>query len=457
VIGSFKAIPALPPRSRHRLLFWLWVGVAAAAIGRNGHKFLDVLHPPYTEQQFCYRDFSQDWLSARSFLAGAPIYESLQTSVRRSFADRGAGFPVTLRYNAHPPGAVVLALSFALLDYRTAFWAWTVASLAALIASLALLSQMFAGTIWNWALLPATCLIITSYPLRESLYMGQSNCVLLLLVTSACFAQRRGAAWSAGAFLALATYLKLFPGLFFLALLLKRDYKSFTAGLVWLTGLVLLGVLVLGVQNNLDYVFRVGPAVSHDHVLHSHNHSLPGLWRKLFNPGKPTYTPLLRSSALERIALWGTWSGVIFLLWQTTREERHDADGMATFAVTTVAMVLMSPVAWNHYFLMLLLPIAWLHSRIPSFSWARLGLVCCVAVLWLLPRTIWRWTLIRDRTFGHFDAFDSATGLSIQLYAVIGLLVLCTLEAIGQGRVFEAGLPKRPGLARPQTPPHPSG
>jgi hypothetical protein len=293
--------------------------------------------------------------------------------------------------------------------------AWTIASLIALIASLALLSQMFFGTIWHWDFLTATCLVIISQPLQGTLYLGQFNCFLLLFLTIACFAQRRGAAWSAGAFVALATYLKLFPGLFFVALLLKRDYKPFTAGLVWLVALGLLGVLVLGVSNHIDYVLKAAPSVSH-HVAFWHNHSLPGFWRKLFNPGRPNITPLWRSSALEWIALAGSWSVVILLLWQAARTERHDPGGLATFSLTMVAIVLMAPVTWNHYFLMLLLPIAWLHSRIPSFSWTRLCFLFCVVLLCITPGKVLRWTLFRGGSNTHFDAFDTATVISIQLY-----------------------------------------
>jgi hypothetical protein len=384
-------------------------------------------------QDFCLRDFSQDWLSAHNFVSGEPPYEPLQVAVERAFGNESAAsVQAKLPYNAHPPGAVLLSLPLGLLDYRSAFLGWTVASLVALVASLALLSQMLYDTTWQWGLLPVGCLVVSSHALQESLYHGQLNCFILLLLTGACFARQRGALWSAGAFLALATYLKLFPALFFVALLLAGDYKLLLAGLAWLAALVLLGVLVLGVQNHLDYAFGIAPSISRDHMASWGNHSIPALWCKLFNPGRPSFEPLLQSSALERTALAASWTGVLLLLWQAARNERqrYDTRDVAFFSLVTVLAILMSPVAWDHYFLLLLLPMAWLYARTRSFAWGRLGLVIRGVILWLPQWTVWRRLLpgrIHGETVGRLNALQTATGHSVQLYALIGLLALCIL------------------------------
>jgi hypothetical protein len=434
------------------LCLLLWVGAATAALYLKGHDFLDSQRPPATVVQFAHNDYSQDWLPARNFFVGAPVYEPLRTAFPRHFDNAAfAESDGIIPYNAHPPGSVLLWLPFALLDFPSALRVWNAAALAALAVSLLLLCRVLYDRYWHWALVPVACVVACSNPVHESLNQGQMSCLLLLCLSAAWLAQRQRACWIAGGFLALATFLKLFPGLFFLTLLFQRDFRTFRAGLVWLLGFVFLGMAVLGVDNNVDYVRRVLPVFAHDHMASWSNHSLTGLWSKLFNPGRPSFVPLVQSPVLQGIATAATWAGVLFLLWQTAQRERHDRANDATFPMTVVAAVLLSPVAWNHYFVLLLLPIAWLYLRLPVLSWAGLGLVLCTALLWLPEWTVWKWTLpnhYRTGTLPPLDAFHTATGMSVQLYAVLGLLVLCRLAAFQRDGVSQEASCRHPVSSR---------
>jgi hypothetical protein len=406
--------------------------VALAAVCWKGQDFLESLRPPATLREFCRLDFSQDWISAQNFFVGAHVYESQQTAVRRIAGDNTlAEGDVKLSYNAHPPGAVLLALPFGLLDFRLALVAWNAASLIAVGASLCLIFQMLQGKIWGWVLLPAACFLVSSHPLQETLHEGQFNGFLLLLLTAAWFAARQRSRWVCGALLALATYLKLFPGLFFVVLLFQRDFKTFWAAVVCLAGLALSGVLVLGLESHQDYLFGVVPAIGRDHLASWNNHSLPGLWGKVFNPGQPSFEPLVQSAFLERMALAVSWAGVLLLLWLASRREAPGGGVAATIPLATVAMILLSPVAWNHYFVILLLPTAWLFHRLATPGWRRVGLILCVAILWLPQWTLWKWALpgpFEGGKFHRVDGLDTLTGMAVQLYAVLGLLALCFLE-----------------------------
>ena len=63
----------------------------------------------------------------------------------------------------------------------------------------------------------------------------------------------------------------------------------------------------------------------------------------------------------------------------STRDDRDRA-----FALAVVAMLLVSPITWTHYFLLLLMPLAllWMRSTAGAGMWAT-GAV--LAVLWLPP------------------------------------------------------------------------
>jgi hypothetical protein len=88
-----------------------------AGLAFTGPKYLQAFRPPEGRTS----DFVQEWLSARNFATGHPIYESQFVSGSRHLPESP---PPYLQYNAHPPGSVLLALPFAGLNYWDAHFAW---------------------------------------------------------------------------------------------------------------------------------------------------------------------------------------------------------------------------------------------------------------------------------------------------------------------------------------------
>jgi hypothetical protein len=83
-------------------------------------------------------DFFQEWVSARYYFEGLPIYAPLSLArerYREDMHDRPENITVgLLEYNGHPPTSVLLALPLAKMNYTSAHLVWTLLSLSALFA-----------------------------------------------------------------------------------------------------------------------------------------------------------------------------------------------------------------------------------------------------------------------------------------------------------------------------------
>jgi hypothetical protein len=163
------------------------------------------------------------------------------------------------------------------------------------------------------------------------------------------------------------------------------------------------------------------------------NLSAVGLWYKLFDPARPSYEiiphPIVGSPVLALcLAVLTALSILGALAWLFTQSRfRTDEDGC--FALGLVSMLIVSPITWDHYFLLLLLPLALAWQRLPpseAWRWAFAGVVL---VVWLRPKMVMEHFLILlDAEFrdGAWQAspLDSLIALSMPLWAMVVLAVL---------------------------------
>ena len=122
--------------------------------------------------------------------------------------------------------------------------------------------------------------------------------------------------------------------------------------------------LVLGMDAYRDYVEKSMPAIAHFFDKWP-NISLQGFWFKLFDgPRRQRHPDLACSVAGSRLTGLGAVA-VLGVLPASSGvpDRRHDLD--LTFALTLVAMLLVSPITWDHYAVLLLLPGVLLWQRLP--------------------------------------------------------------------------------------------
>jgi hypothetical protein len=391
--------------------------------------------PPFLENLRPSRgviyDFFQEWASARNHFQGLPVYtDQNQTAARYLGYRPRPGDQPMLQYNAHPPPSVLLVLPLADLDYPEAFQAWSLLSLAALGLSVAVIVRQLPLGLTAWSILPLAALLLLCNPFWQNLNQGQLNLVLLLLCTAAWAADRSDRPTAAGALLGVATAIKLFPGFVFLYFLARRQVRPVIAGAVTFLGVTGLTVALLGPEAYRDYVTLVLPSLEKYRVWWP-NLSLAGFWHKLFNSSGSHIIPLWQSPALA-------WAGTLLsdlvvsglAAWMAGRS-RSRAECDLAFAATLTAMLLVSPIAWDHYFTLLFLPLFLLWHWLRVLGRPRVPFWVLVTGVWMSPIWFW-WPVfgpITPQTWHDRLATpaQAVTALSAQTYVVLLLFAFTLL------------------------------
>ncbi len=313
-------------------------------------------------------DFRAYHAAALRVLGGAPAYDL-------SYVVAG---PYGLFL--YPPTFLPFVLPFALLDVTAATWLWTALLAGATVFGIARM-PVRAQTRWLVLLLAAQ-----SWPAVYALKLGQVGGFLVLLFVEGWRAIEeshpggdpggdrvggRVGKTGRGAVLgitgALGAAIKLQPGLVLVWALVTRRFTAVIAGAATLAVLALLATLIGGPTvwtGFVTIITRVTDAVGTPHN---------------FTPGA---VALGLGATHDAATLVQTGSMALVLAvvgWSVLRLPATPSN-----LVAVVATQLLSPVLWDHYAIVLLVPVAWLLDR--GWRWAVVvPLATSVFVIGLLP------------------------------------------------------------------------
>jgi putative flippase GtrA len=408
---------------------WLWVLLAVLVCMLQGPSFLRDLRPP-TERGL---DFFQDWASARNRIEGLPIYTRHDvTALRYMGIHIKTNDPFYVPVNAHPPASVLLFLPLAWLNYPDAFLAWELLSLAALGLSMWLVGRELGVRFSAWSVFPIVALLLICFPFRLHMEQGQLSIALLLLITLAWVAYRRGWPMWAGALLAAATSVKLFPGFLFLFFLLRRQWRVLVGGAIGFAVLTVVTATILGPDIYLTYLKEVLPQVG-DYRSGWGNVSLPGIWFKLFDPltERMRVEPLWRSPLLARIGALVCCAVVVAVMAGVTWRVRSQADEDRAFGIAVMAMLLVSPLTWEHYLPLLLIPLAvlWVHLPPTGATGRHWLFVVLLIALWSCTDQLSEPFLPGSYLKSVAWPVHTITLLSFKCYTLLGLFSFAVLTA----------------------------
>jgi alpha-1,2-mannosyltransferase len=256
-------------------------------------------------------------------LGGGPLYDM-------SYTETG-GFGLFY----YPPTFAPLLVPFGFAPEPLAIGVWIGISVVAFLVGVAIL-PVSRGVAW-WIVLLAGL----SFPFVYGVKLGQVGPILFLLMAV-------GWRWieaptRLGASAALGAAIKLQPGLILGWALLTRRYRAVVIGAVVLIALAIAATLMAGPTAWTDFLTLVR-TVS-DPITTPHN----------FTPGAVAYqlgAPAGLASAVQVASM----VLVVVLVLAAIRWSTDEASYLAT----VVATQLLSPILWDHYAMLLLLPVAYL-------------------------------------------------------------------------------------------------
>ena len=353
-----------------------------------------------------WHDFAQDYIAAEDVLAGRNPFRPQNERVGQLFSmpppDEGPA------YSFHPPTTIPFFLPLAPLPYPVAFVVWDLFQLLCLWSIVELTARAL-GRRLPLPLSAAVALaLVAIWPIRESFVEGQLNIPVAAGIVACWYAVRVGRPGAAGVALALAVALKPLAGLFVLWALWRRQWRLLFAAGATLMVFTVVGVALSGVQGTIDYVTLAYPMHAQLWPGYQDNASPQGYFTRLFGPSDWRPRPPYPTPGLSRLLTLTTWAvavGVLFwrLGWHRPSTERLNRE----FAALGATMLLVTPIIWPHYYVVLVAPVAifvaYLRAR---RAWGWLSLLALALVILWVPRDLHDWLerqALAPRAYGTFQ------------------------------------------------------
>ncbi len=270
-------------------------------------------------------DFLAYHQAAERLLDGRPLYDM-------SYTETG-GFGLFY----YPPTFAPLLIPFGLLSATTATWSWIALSVVVFLVGVAVLPT--SRTVRWWILLLAGW----SFPFVYAVKLGQVGPILFGLLAMGWKWMDRPV--GLGVTSALGAAIKIQPGLILVWALLTGRFRAVVVGAAVLVVLAVAATAMAGFGAWSDFLVLLR-TVS-DPITTEHN----------FTPGAIAFQTGLPAQVGAGLQLVSTIAALVAVVaavrWATDE---------ASYMVAVVASQLVSPILWDHYAVLLLLPVAYLLS-----------------------------------------------------------------------------------------------
>ena len=334
---------------------------------------------------------------------GSPVHRTdftIYTAVGRAIVDHTDIYEAENPRAWHYNNAPIFGLVFVPLAMIPVFWAaliWYVVSVVVVAFAFHFSVKMLQPYIKDdqhglWLYVVPPLLLI--WPLMSALARGQMTPLLFALAMAGVYYQSRGRDWLGGAFLAGAVLMKIFPVFLLAYYVWRKRWKFIVAtGVFVIVGACVAPVPFLGWERNLTFhrewvsilqrpVFeqgksqdpRFGELISPDLV---RNQSLQAVLKRMTSLSAPTKVVAVIGLAMAAVMIFAA-------------ARARDEDRWLLLSSMIAWALLMSPVSWSHYFMLLMLPVATMtlsalsdpDVRVRKLSWITLivfGVMSCGA------------------------------------------------------------------------------
>ena len=376
--------------------------LAVIALGTVVGAIMAVLVYTQSLREF-YLDFRVYFLGAQN-LFNPHLYE-----LKSNF---DLHFPFT-----YPPVAAIFFWPLTLLSFHGAAFVWTTVTIAALAFIVRMSLRMARPDISERGLHTATFLmtglVVALEPIWQNFHFGQVN-IVLGAMTLLDVMDRPHRRLPRGILLALATSIKLIPGIFILYLFLRRGYRAaITAGAT----VVFLNVLAFALNHEATFNYWTKYAFNPKRmggVLYNSNQSIRGSIQRLAHHA-------ISPSVCTGLSVLVLIVGLVIAVYIAARRSQ-----LAAIVTVGITGDLVSPISWSHHLIWFIPLLAWLtlaHDRPrggPLFAGAIVVGSVTVggstnSVIWIPPHvgsTTLHWTAFQS-VVGNFDFFVMLLTLAI--------------------------------------------
>lgn len=320
-------------------------------------------------------DFSHYYASALVLRDGGDPYK---TDLQPIAARLGLKLQLDqINRGTYPPTFIWCFSPLTRLPLGTAFLVWQALSLASLAGGLVLIML---GTVSRRAAAWLTLGVVFFAPVQLHLALSQSQFVVFLMLVLVIRALEHGAEAEAGLIIALAGLLRAYPLAMAGYFVVRRRWRA----LGWMGGGLAVGaaitVAAIGLKTCLDFRY-VPPMITSRYFLEQPGNIALGsfvsrMFWHLSDYGLigPHESARAAVSFAVRVALVVATAA---LTW-THRSGEPDVDRRA-YSLWIATMILISPTAWNHYLVLLLLPFIQVTSAAAAGRVRRPTIVMCIA------------------------------------------------------------------------------
>ena len=258
-----------------------------------------------------------------------------------------------------------------------------------------------ASNVKGWQRFLVLGILALNGPLDYSIWLGNTTQIVMLFVLLAFFSLNRGWEWLSGILLGIGGLIKLplvLPsGYFFL----RGKWKVVGGGLLVASAVLFLSLVLLPFELNSIWLERCVLMMAGNPTAAYNNQSLSGFLARIFMPGNYGWDPLtpipayVTASNIGRVLLA---LPALYILIAGRKTEKDTYLQSVEFFIILVFSLLTSPIAWTHYFVLLLVPAAMIlgnPERLAYKPWIHILLALSLILLSVpkdLSLALFEWT-----------------------------------------------------------------
>ena len=317
-------------------------------------------------------DFYAYYLAANGFAHSKDIYGAYGTDIWIQLAQESgiSNYAPPYRY---PPLTAMIVFPLTFLTPKSAASIWLVASALAFMASAYLLGATSQSV---WGMPVAWGLFLFFTPVLTTLNAGQVNGFVLLALSGSIYAFSRNKPVFVGIGVAIGAMLKLVPIAHLGYLGWRHQWRALTSGIITLLLLFTLSLPLIRVSGLVSYIknfFVLGEAGNL--IRAGINQSVNGFFARVLTAGNGEWFLLDDPNLAQRLTLVSSLVLVLFTIGVCFPSKNASELYAWEFALVTVAINLITPYAWYHQFVLLLIPFFVIIDHIVSNSTHRWMLV----------------------------------------------------------------------------------